>query len=161
MAESPMMRLVPMLAALALAAGCSYVTKPWITPGVTLVGIRPAQMTAQRQTFIVILNVNNPNDRTLPIKGATYNLRLEGHEIASAAGSLDEQIPSFDEGVVDVEVNTNLIDLLGTVPTLAVSGGEWSYEISGVLELANGYLPVPFRYRGEVEAARITSRLLR
>lgn len=156
-----MMRLIPMLATLALAAGCSYVTKPWIAPGVTLVGIRPAQMTAERQTFVVILKVNNPNDRMLPIKGATYNLLLDDHEIANGAGSLDEQIPPFDEGLVDVEVNTNLTDLLGTVPALAVSGGEWSYEISGVLKLAGGFLPIPFRYSGEVEAARIISRLWR
>lgn len=158
---SPLARLVPLLAAVVLLAGCANLTKPWITPGVTLVGIRPAQMTAEKQTFIVSLNVNNPNDRTLPIKGAAYNLEVEGHEIANGAGSLDKQIPPFDEGVVDVEVNTSLMDLTRTVPALAFTGGKWSYKISGVLKLAGGYLPIPFRYSGEVETAQIINQLMR
>jgi LEA14-like dessication related protein len=156
-----MTRLIPFLAAVALSAGCSYLTKPWITPAVTLVGIRPAQMTAEQQTFVVSLNVDNPNDRTLPIKGASYKLLVEGHAIANGVGSLDKQIPAFDEGLVDVEINTSLIDLLRTVPTLAFTGGKWSYKISGVLKLADGYLPVPFRYSGQVEAAQIVRRLMR
>lgn len=158
---SPPVRLILFLAAVALPAGCSYLTKPWITPGVTLVDIRPAQMTAEQQTFIVSLNVNNPNDRTLPIKRATYNLKVEGHEIANGAGSVDKQIPAFDEGVVDVEVNTSLMDLIRDVPALTFTGGTWSYEISGILELAGGYVPVPFRYSGDVEAAQIIGRLMR
>jgi LEA14-like dessication related protein len=161
MAESPIMRPIPMLAVVALFTGCSSVTKPWITPGITLVDIRPALISAEQQTFVLSLNVNNPNARTLPIKGVTYNLLLEGHEIANGGGRLNEQIPPFDEGIVDVEVSTSLMDLFGTVSSLALSGGKWNYEISGVLEVAGGYLPVPFRYRGEIEATQIISRLMR
>lgn len=161
MPSTPATRLILFLAAVALSPACSYVTKPWIAPGVTLVGIRPAQMTAEQQTFIVSLNVNNPNDRTLPIKGVTYNLLVEGHEIANGAGSLDKQIAAFDEGVVDVEVNTTLMDLFRTAPTMALTGDRWSYKISGILKIADGYLPVPFRYSGKVEVDQIVGRLLR
>ena len=154
-------RLPSLLIVLTLFAGCSYVTKPWISPEVSLVGIRPARMTAEQQTFIVSLEVDNPNDRTLPIKGATYSLEIEGQEIANGAGRLDQQIPAFGEGVVEVEVNTSLMDLIRSVPTLAFTGGKWGYEITGVLELAGGYVPVPFRYSGEVEAAQILSQLMR
>jgi LEA14-like dessication related protein len=144
-----------------LAGSCTYVTKPWVTPGVNLVGIRPAEMTFERQRFIVSLRVNNPNDRTLPIQGASYRLEVEGRELANGSGSLDEQIPAYGEGVVDLEVNTDLRDLIRSAPALAMAGGRWGYRISGVLRLAGGYVPVPFRYSGEVEASDILRRLMR
>ena len=125
-----------------------------------MVGIRPVQMTAEQQTFVVSLNVNNPNDRTLPIKGATYNLEVEGHEIANGSSNLQEQIAAFDEAIVDVVVNANLMELAQSFPDLTSTDGEWSYTISGVLQLAGGYLPIPFRYSGEVEAAQIVSGLI-
>ncbi len=161
MPHPSLIRLFSLLMILALMAGCAYVTKSWITPGVNLVGVRPVQVTAEQQTFIVSLNVNNPNDRTLPIIGATYDLEVEGHEVANGAGNLDKQIPAFSEDVVDIEVNTKLMDLIRDVPSLAFSGGEWSYKVSGVLKLAGGYIPVPFSYSGKVEAAQIMGRLMR
>jgi len=46
------------------------------------------------------------------------------------------------------------LDLVRKVPELALTGGgRWDYRISGILKLAGGYLPVPFSYGGEVEAA--------
>jgi LEA14-like dessication related protein len=161
MCRSVLIRNVILLLAPLLAAGCAYVTKPWITPGVNLVGVRPGQMDVDEQSFIVSLRVNNPNARTLPIKGASYSLALEGLEIANGSGVLDRQIPAHGEDVVDVEVNADLMDLLRSAPALVLSGGRWDYEISGVLQLAGGYLPVPFRYSGDVDAAQLVSRLMR
>jgi LEA14-like dessication related protein len=157
----PLSRLVLLLVAVVLPIGCSYVTKPWITPGVTLVDFRPASITAEQQTFIVRLNVVNPNDRTLPIKGATYNVEFEGYGVANGAGSLDKQIPAFSEGVVDVAVNTDLLNLIRNVPASAISDRMWSYRISGILEVAGGYVPVPFQYSGEIETSQIVSSLMR
>jgi len=157
----PLARLVLLLATLALLPACSYPTKPWIAPEVSLVDIRPASITAEQQTFIVRLNVKNPNDRTLPIKGATYNMELDGYEIANGAGSLDKQIPAFSEGVVDVAVHTSLLNLIQNVPALAFSSGERNYKISGILELAGGYIPVPFQYSGDVDPSLIISHLMR
>ncbi len=162
MPYQPRFSLILSAAAVALLVGCSHLTKSWVTPGVTLISIRPVQMSVDQQTVIVSLNVNNPNDRALPIRGATYKLEVEGIEVGSGASSLDKQIPAFDEGVVDVSVNTNLAGLIASLPPSKFSGEKWSYEVSGVLDLAVGYIPaVPYRYSGEVEAGLIISRLLR
>jgi len=141
---------------LLVLSGCAQlaqVTKPWASPEVSMAGFRPGEFTPDRQTFIVSLKVRNPNDRTLPVKGATYALEVEGHEIANGGGELERQIPAFGEEVVEVEVDTRLLDLIQKVPTLTLTGGRWDYRISGILRLAGGYLPVPFNYGGEVEAA--------
>jgi len=148
---------------LLVLSGCAQLTQltePWISPEVSMAGFRPGEFTPDRQTFIVSLKVKNPNDRTLPIKGATYALEVEGHEIANGGGDLDRQIPAFGEEVVDVEVNTQLFDLARKVPELALTGGSWDYRISGILKLAGGYLPVPFNYGGEVEAADLMQLMM-
>jgi LEA14-like dessication related protein len=160
MSPSSQIRLLLVLAFGVIPAGCTYVTKEWITPGVNLAGIRPSQMTAEGQTFIVTLAVNNPNDRTLPIKGASYSLALEGEEIARGSGSLDEQIPAFSEGLVNVEVNTDFMELLQRAPALALRDGPLRYEITGVLKLAGGFVPVPFRYAGEMEASTLMREMV-
>jgi len=148
--------LLPILLPLLLISGCAQLgqlTKPWASPEVSVAGFRPGDFTPDRQTFIVSLKVKNPNDRILPIKGATYALAVEGHEIANGGGDLNRQIPAFGEEVLDVEVNTELFELVRKVPQLALTGGKWDYRISGILKLAGGYLPVPFNYGGKLKAA--------
>jgi LEA14-like dessication related protein len=137
------------------------VTKPWTAPEVSLVDIRLGQVTTEQQTFVLRLNVKNPNDRTLPIKGASYNLEIEDHEIASGTSSLEKQIPAYDSGVVDVLVNINMMELIRGFPELSVTGGKWDYRVSGVIKVAGGYIPLPFRYSGEIDAAQIISGLMR
>lgn len=161
MPQTPLLRFTLFLAVTVMSAGCSYATKAWLTPEVTLVNLRPGPITAEQQSFIVGLNVQNPNDRTLPIKGATYNLEIEGHDFANGSSSLDEQIPAFSEGVVDVLVNTNLMDLVQTFPALVLTRNKLGYRVSGVLMLAGGFLPVPFRYSGEIDTAQIVGQLMR
>ena len=97
----------------------------------------------------------------LLVKEATYRLEVEGHEIAKGTGNIDQQIPAFGEGVVDVAVHTSLLDLSRGIPALALTGGDWNYEISGILKLAGGFIPVPFHDSGEVEAAQVMGQLLR
>ncbi len=138
---------------LLVLSGCAQLTKSWASPELSMAGFRLGEITPDRQTFIISLKVKNPNDRILPVNGATYALEVEGHEIANGSGGLDRQIPAFGEEVVDVEVNTQLLDLIRKVPELVLTGGRWDYRISGILKLAGGYLPVPFNYGGEVEAA--------
>jgi len=145
--------LFSVLLLLLVLSSCTQLTEPWTSPEVSMAGFRSGEFTQDRQTFIVSLKVKNPNDRTLPVKGATYALEVEGHAIANGGGELDRQIPAFGEEVVDIEVNTELLDLVRKMPELALTGGRWDYRISGILKLAGGYLPVPFNYGGEVEAA--------
>jgi len=140
---------------LPVLSGCAQLTKPWTSPEVSMAGFRPGEFTPNQQTSIVSLKVKNPNDRTLPVKGATYTLAVEGHAIANGGGALDRQIPAFGEEVVDVEVNTRLSDLIRKVPELTLTGGRWDYRISGNLRLAGGYLLMPFSYGGEVEVANL------
>ncbi len=115
---SPLARrtLTALVIALALAAGCATLTKPWTAPEVVPVGLRIAALGVQRQVFVVTLAVKNPNDRTLPIKAMTYRLSLEGNALAEGASALDRPIPAFGESLVDVEVAGDLLALVAATP---------------------------------------------
>ena len=151
---SPLARtiLTALVIALALAAGCATLTKPWTAPEVTPVGLRIAALGVQRQVFIVTLAVRNPNDRTLPIKAMTYRLRLEGKDLAQGASTLDQPIPALGESLVDVEVAGDLLGLAQQLPVLALQGRPLDWMIDGTVSIAGTPFTLPYRYSGQVDA---------
>jgi len=155
------MRLGPYcLVALLLLAGCATLSKPWATPEIRPMGLRPTELRADRQSFLLNLLVKNPNDRTLPIKALTYHLSLDGTEIASGASALERQIPAFGEETVDLEVNGNLISLVSRIPSLALGGSDLEWKITGTVTVADGLLTLPYRYSGTVSPQMLMSAAL-
>lgn len=152
------MRLGPYcLVALLLLAACATLSKPWTAPEIRPLGLRPAELRADRQSFLLNLLVKNPNDRTLPIKAMTYRLSLDGSEIASGASALERQIPAFGEETVDLEVNGNLMSLISRIPSLALGGRDLEWKIAGTVTVADGLLTLPYRYSGTVSPQTLMS----
>lgn len=160
MSVPPSFRVILTFAAVTLLCGCAHLSNSWVTPGVNLVGIKPAGAGLDHQAFVVSLNVNNPNNRPLPIEAATYKLEVEGREIATGTSRLETQIPAYAEGVVDLSVHTETAELIEKLSALTNAADRWGYLFSGTLDLAGGYVPVPFCYQGEVDAGRIMSGLM-
>lgn len=151
-------RLTPTLSILlsftlviALISGCASLTKSWIAPEVALTGLKIKDLTLLRQVFIVTLTVRNPNDRTLPIKGLTYRITLEGNELAQGSSQLDRQIPSLGTAPVDVEVVGNLLGITRQLPALALKDRPLDWTVSGTASLANGLVPLPYRWSGQID----------
>jgi len=147
-------RLTPTLSILliiALVSGCASLTKSWIAPEVALTGLRIKELTLLRQVFIVTLAVRNPNDRTLPIKALTYRIKLEGNELAQGSSQLDRQIPPLGTALADVEVVGNLLGITQQLPALALKDRPLDWTVSGTASLANGLLPLPYRWSGQID----------
>jgi LEA14-like dessication related protein len=142
----------------ALLAGCASLTKSWEAPEVTLAGLRLKELGLARQTVILTLAVHNPNDRTLPVKGLTYRLKLEGNEIAQGSSALDRQIPAFGDALVDVEVTGSLLGLAQQLPALALQERPLEWTLSGTATIADGLLTLPYRYSGQVDPRELLAR---
>ena len=153
-------RVLCLLLLLALLAGCATLTKPWQAPEMALAGLRVKELGLTRQTVILTLAVRNPNDRTLPIKGLTYRLKLEGNEIAQGASALDRQIPAFGDALVDVEVTGSLLGLVQQVPNLAIKDRPMDWTLSGTTTIADGLLTLPYRYSGQVDPQELLARVM-
>lgn len=142
----------------AALVGCASLTKPWQAPEVALAGLRVKDLGLAQQTLILTLAVKNPNDRTLPIKGLTYRLKLEGNEIAQGASALDRQIPAFGEALADVEVTGSLLALVQQLPALALKDRPLDWTLSGTATIADGLLTLPYRYSGQVDPRELLAR---
>lgn len=143
---------------LSLLASCASLTKPWEAPEVALAGLRVKELRLAQQTLILTLAVKNPNDRTLPIKGLTYRLKLEGNEIARGSSALDRQIPAFGEALVDVELTGSLLGLVQQLPVLALKDRPLDWTLIGTATIADGLLTLPYRYSGQVEPKELLAR---
>ncbi|WP_295584515.1 LEA type 2 family protein [uncultured Lamprocystis sp.] len=155
-----MSRLAPTLSILlsfALISGCASLTKSWIAPEVALTGLRIKELTLLRQVFIVTLAVRNPNDRTLPIKALTYRIKLEGNELAQGSSQLDRQIPPLGTALADVEVVGNLLGITQQLPALALKDRPLDWTVSGTASLANGLVPLPYRWSGQIDPKALLS----
>ena len=89
-------RMLPRLLkiiALTLALGaCSLMAPKFNRPNVTVIGIQMRSGNLLQQNFAVKLNIQNPNDRALPVSGLHIELNVGGERIASGV--------SDDEGSV-------------------------------------------------------------
>jgi LEA14-like dessication related protein len=141
-----------LLSAVSLLAGCSSLVQSWKAPEVELVGFQPKEVTLVRQVFVATLRVKNPNDRMLPIKGMTYQLSLEGQEVAQGGAELDRQLPAFGETTLDVDVVGNLLSLTQQLPALMTKNRPLDWTITGTASIAGGLLTLPYRYSGSLDA---------
>lgn len=150
---------IPVLLVLHLAAGCAGLTAPWTAPEVVLLGAQPKLLGVDRQSFLVNLGVTNPNDRALPIKGLSYRVVVEGQELAEGSSELARLIPAGGTEQVDVEVNSNLLGLMPSLPGLLLTKDRLAWTVSGIADVDAGgvRLPVPYRHSGTIAPAALVS----
>ncbi len=142
-------------AALVLGGCASLAPASWKTPEIDLLAVQPKQIGFKKQSFIVTLRVKNPNDRTLPLKAMSYRLKLEGDKLADGGVELDRRIPALGEEVVDIEVNTGLLELISRLPTLALKRDDLEWKITGTVTVADGWVTLPYRYTGKIDPEKL------
>jgi LEA14-like dessication related protein len=149
----------PVLLVLYLAAGCAGLTAPWTAPEVALLGAQPKLLGLDRQSFLVNLGVTNPNDRALPIKALSYRVQVEGQDLAEGSSELARLIPAGATEQVDVEVNSNLLGLMPSLPGLLLTRDTLAWTVSGIAYVDAGgvRLPVPYRHSGTIAPGALLS----
>jgi LEA14-like dessication related protein len=155
MSTAPALRVFLLLLLISLLSGCASLLKPWLTPEVALLQLQPKALGLTRQVLVATLAVRNPNDRTLPIKAMTYQIGLEGQDVAAGGGALAQQIPAFGEATVEVEVNGDVLTLVRQLPALALKKQPLAWSIAGTVTIADGLLILPYRYAGTVDARQL------
>jgi len=96
------------------------------------------------------VHVQNPNDRTLPVKGLYYTIEIEGEQFATGESAASFVVPARGEAEFDMNVTTNLagalIKLLAQGPNVLT---QVPYRLSGKVSLSEGLLrSIPFDQRG-------------
>jgi LEA14-like dessication related protein len=140
-----------LLAALLLGA-CAGLSSYPEQPRVSLVSIQPLDMTLLEQRYGLQLRILNPNDSAIPVEGLNYSLEINGREFAYGVSRQAVTIPPFGEALLDVDVVSNLLNVLQQMQELGEERQDTlAYRLSGKLSLSNSLVKLPFDYHGELK----------
>jgi LEA14-like dessication related protein len=138
-------------AAAALLACCALaqLKAPTITPE----SVEVTDLQIEEQRFKVRLDVQNPNDRPLPIKSVTCTLAIAGIDVGRGESAQPFSVPANGDTEFDLLVETNLVSSVPDLLRRILAGGEPpKYRFSGWVNPDIALMPpIPFSKSGELE----------
>ena len=146
-------RLLPIALALALAlapAACSVLAPKFNRPNVSVVGIELRGGNLLQQNFAVKLNIQNPNDRTLPITGVHVELNVGGEQIATGVSDHALVVPAHGESDFDMTIKANVaLALLKLADKMDQHSNSIDYDLTGAASIDLPFLrDLPFHQTG-------------
>jgi len=144
-----------LIVALALGVnGCSAMRPKLEAPRLALVAVAMTSADIFNQQFLIRMNVENPNDRELPITGLDYKLFLEGDGFAEGMLNKPFTVPAHGETDFDVTVRTNFVSGVGRLLSRLNGRTQVNYAIEGKLLTDIRFLKkIPFSETGSVNLA--------
>ena len=144
-------RWSPVALALYLAA-CSLLTPKFNRPTVSVVKIELRGGNLLQQNFAVKLNVQNPNDRGLPVRGLHAELSVGGERVASGVSDRSFVVPAFGEFEFDMTIKANMaLAVLKLSQTMDQHADSIDYDVSGAASIDLPFLrDLPFHQTGSL-----------
>jgi len=141
---------------LLLLSGCATMTD-YETPRVSVVNIHPIDFQLLEQQFAVTLRIQNPNKSALDIDGMSYELEINGIEMAHGVHSEDISVAGFSEQVIEVRMVGTTFALIRQFQYMQKQQGKpVSYKLSGRISTLGGFNRVPFEYKGAIDLSSMT-----
>jgi LEA14-like dessication related protein len=131
-------------------SACSLVAPKFTRPNVTILGIEMRGGNLWQQNFAVKLNIQNPNDRALPVRGLHAELLVGGEQIASGVSDRAVVIPAYGESEFDMTITANLaLALLKLTDRANQHADSIDYDLTGAASIDLPFLRnLPFRQSG-------------
>lgn len=102
-------------------------------------------------TFLIDLQLNNPNQVPMPIRGIAYGLSLNGAKLLQGVSSEIPTIPAYGSQTTTLTLSTNLISAPKFLFNLMKNPSEnLDYELSGKIDLANFLPSFNFNESGQI-----------
>ncbi len=105
---------------------------PKIMPEVNVADLRFGQVTVFETTAYFTLRIQNPNDEELIVKGATYDLSLNGIRIGKGLSNEQVTVPRLGSAMQRVEVSISNVNILTRIQEL-VNAPQVDYKVDAVL----------------------------
>jgi LEA14-like dessication related protein len=151
---SRMLPRLPQIFALTVCLGaCSLMAPKFNRPNVTVIGIELRGGNLLQQTFAVRLNIQNPNDRPLPVHGLHAELNVGGEQIASGVSDRAVVIPASGESEFDLTITANLaLALLKLADRANQHADSIDYDLTGAASIDLPFLRnLPFHQTGTLK----------
>lgn len=152
MKSAAALRTVLMLGLVLMLQSCSLFGPKLTVPRLKVISIGMVSADLFSQQFLVRMNVENPNDRELPIKGIDYKLFLQGDSFAEGVTNAPFVIPALGESQFDMTVRTNFVSSIGRLMSRLNGKSKVEYVMEGTVFTKLGlFSKIPFQESGEVD----------
>ncbi|MBW4050349.1 MAG: LEA type 2 family protein [Proteobacteria bacterium] len=142
------MRSVPLLVLAVALSGCALLVPKFQTPKLSIVNVEVLKASVFEQQLRVRMHVENPNARSLPIRGLSYTVYLGGQEFATGVSDAGFVVPALGTADFNMDVDANAAGALFTILDRPRGRGV-DYLMKGKVELTRGWLrSIPFEERG-------------
>lgn len=145
-------RLLQIFALSLTLSACSLLAPKFNRPNVTVISVELRGGNLLQQNFAVKLNIQNPNDRALPVRGLHAELKMGGELIANGVSDRAVSIPAFGESEFDMTITANLaLALLKLADKANQHLDSIDYELTGAASIDLPLLRnLPFHQSGSV-----------
>jgi LEA14-like dessication related protein len=134
--------------------GCSALRPDLKAPRLALIAVAMTSGDVFNQQFLIRMNIENPNDRELPIRGLDYKLFLEGDGFAQGKLNKPFVVPANGETDFDMTVKTNFVSGVGRLLSRLNGRTQVNYAVEGDLLTDIRFLKkIPFNETGSVNLA--------
>jgi LEA14-like dessication related protein len=146
----PRARLLFIGWSLCLAAACSLLTPKFERPTLSVAGIELVNGNLLQQRFRVKFNIQNPNDRALPVSGLHASLSVGGEQIAEGRNDHAFVVPAKGDGDFDMLITANMaLALLKLADKMDQHADSIDYDLSGAASIDLPFLrDLPFHQTG-------------
>jgi LEA14-like dessication related protein len=130
-------RSLPTLALLISCAlwlsGCAMfgLGRSYEKPDISLANVEMLKANLWEQTFQLGLRVDNPNDRSLPIRGMHYEIYLNEARLATGVSDAHFTVPAYGSEYFELNVRSNLWRHIRDVVKMIEDQQPVSYRIEG------------------------------
>ncbi len=116
-------------------------------PNLTVVGIDMKSGNLLQQTFLVKFQIQNPNDRELPVSGLHAELNVGGEQIASGVSNRAFVVPAHGQSEFDMTIIANMA--LAMLKLANQHADSIDYEVTGAASLDLPFMhDLPFHQNG-------------
>jgi len=148
-ADMPARRYVPLLLLAVALSGCALFLPKLQTPRLSIVNVEVLRANLLQQQLRVRMHVENPNDRSLSVKGLSYTVYLGDQEFATGASDASFDVPALGTAEFNMDVNANVAGALFAILGKP-RGQDIGYRMTGRVELTHGWLrSIPFEQSGK------------
>lgn len=133
-----------------LVTACAIVSPRYQKPNLSVIGIELLNGNLLQQNFRVRFEVQNPNDRALPVSGLHAALNVSGEQIASGGSDRAFVVPANGETEFDMLITANVaLALLKFAAQRDQNADSIGYELTGVVHVDLPLLgDIPFHTAG-------------
>ena len=139
--------MLPRVLTVVLLMCCAACAPKFERPNLTVSGIQMQGGNFLQQNFLVKFQVQNPNDRALPVSGLHAELNVGGKRIASGVSNRAFVVPPMGQSEFDMTITANVAVALLQLANRHSDSVD--YEVTGAADLDLPFLhDLPFRQTG-------------